>query len=109
MNPTPAMKAPSPNGWAAANFLSVLITGSLTGLHHIHEGSDGVNGREEKKNKGIKGREWGERENPQLPEPDQRQKCAHLFQSILSRDIAPTEQAWTCQDEGRGGDGGPNP
>ena len=62
-----------------------------------------------KKNKGIKGREWGERKNPQLPEPDQQQKCAHLFQGILSRDVAPTEQAWIRQDEGRGEMGDPTP
>ena len=103
------MKAPSPNGWAAGDFLSLLITGFLIGLQYIHEGSNGVNGWGEKKNKGVKGREWGERKNPQLPEPDQQQKCAHLFQGILSRDVAPTEQAWIRQDEGRGEMGDPTP
>lgn len=67
-----------------------------------------MGGEKKKRTKGE--REWGgERENPRLPEPDQWQKCAHLFQGILSRDGALTEQAWTCQDEGRGEIGDPTP
>ena len=67
------------------------------------------------KKKRIKGGREGEREtkrerkNPQLPEPDQWQKCAHLLRNGPSRDVVPTERAWTRGKMKGEGDKGPPP
>lgn len=85
--------------------------------HTLHEGRGGVNvWTDGEKKKRIKGGRKGEREretkregkNPQLPEPDQWQKCAHLLQNGPSRDVVPTERTWTRgQMKGEGDKGRP--